>query len=101
MNISSTPFIRNDYWPDYNDIDTLNKRIDEAENETSLVNSRLTNDIENVSNNLNSYKNEMADTVITNNIIVNKIFDAPEVFKIIVNKGGNIKSIENIEFKYS
>ena len=36
-----------------------------------------------------------------NNIIVNKIFDAPEVFKIIVNKGGNIKSIENIEFKYS
>ena len=73
MNISSTPFIRNDYWPDYNDIDVLNKRIDEAENETSLVNSRLTNDIENVSNNLNSYKNEMADTVITNNIIVNNL----------------------------
>ena len=73
MNISSTPFIRNDYWPDYNDIDILNKRIDEAENETSLVNSRLTNDIENVSNNLNSYKNEVADTVITNNIIVNNL----------------------------
>ena len=73
MNISSTPFIRNDYWPDYNDIDILNKRIDEAENETSLVNSRLTNDIENVSNNLNSYKNEMADAVITNNIIVNNL----------------------------
>ena len=73
MNISSTPFIRNDYWPDYNDIDILNKRIDEAENETSLVNSRLTNDIENVSNNLNSYKNKMADTVITNNIIVNNL----------------------------
>ena len=73
MNISSTPFIRNDYWPDYNDIDILNKRIDEAENETSLVNSRLTNDIENVSNNLNSYKNEMADTVTTNNIIVNNL----------------------------
>ena len=73
MNISSTPFIRNDYWPDYNDIDILNKRIDEAENETSLVNSRLTNDIENVSNNLNSYKNAMADTVITNNIIVNNL----------------------------
>ena len=73
MNISSTPFIRNDYWPDYNDIDILNKRIDEAENETSLVNSRLTNDIENVSNNLNSYKNEMADNVITNNIIVNNL----------------------------
>ena len=73
MNISSTPFIRNDYWPDYNDINMLNQRIDEAENETSLVNSRLTNDIENVSNNLNSYKNEMADTVITNNIIVNNL----------------------------
>lgn len=73
MNISSTPFIRNDYWPDYNDINMLNQRIDEAENETSLVNIRLTNDIENVSNNLNSYKNGMADNVITNNIIVNNL----------------------------
>ena len=73
MNISSTPFIRNDYWPDYNDINMLNQRIDEAENETSLVNARLTNDIENVSNNLNSYMKNMADAVITNNIIVNNL----------------------------
>ena len=73
MNISSTPFIRNDYWPDYNDINILNQRIDEAENEISLVNIRLTTDIENVSNNLNSYKKNMADAVITNNIIVNNL----------------------------
>ena len=73
MITSSNPFLRNDYYPDYNDIDQLNQRIDEAENETSLVNIRLTADIENVSNNLNSYKNEMADTVVTNNIIVNNL----------------------------
>ena len=73
MNISSTPFIRNDYWPDYNDINQLNQRINEAENETALVNARLTNDIENVSANLNSYMNSQADTVITNNIIVNSL----------------------------
>lgn len=73
MNISSTPFIRNDYWPDYNDINQLNQRINEAENETALVNARLTNDIENVSANLNSYMDNQADTVITNNIIVNSL----------------------------
>ena len=73
MNISSTPFIRNDYWPDYNDINQLNQRINEAENETALVNARLTNDIENVSANLNSYMNSQAGTVITNNIIVNSL----------------------------
>ena len=73
MNISSTPFIRNDYWPDYNDINQLNQRIDEAENEISLVNIRLSADIENVSNNLNSYAKEQADTSISNNIIVNNL----------------------------
>lgn len=73
MNISSTPFIRNDYWPDYNDINQLNQRIDEVENEISLVNIRLSNDIENVSNNLNTYINNQADTTITNNIIVNDL----------------------------
>ena len=73
MNISSTPFIRNDYWPDYNDINQLNQRINEVENELSLTNIRLSTDIENVSNNLNSYANNQANTTIANNIIVNNI----------------------------
>lgn len=73
MNISSTPFIRNDYWPDYNDINQLNQRIDDAENEISLVNIRLSTDIENVSNNLNSYAKDQADTSISNNVIVNNL----------------------------
>ena len=73
MNISSTPFIRNDYWPDYNDINQLNQRIDDVENEISLVNIRLSTDIENVSNNLNSYAKDQADTSISNNIIVNNL----------------------------
>ena len=73
MNIRSIPFIRNDYWSNYNAINQLNQRINEAENEIALVNARLTNDIENVSNNLNTYKNEIADTAISNNIIVNTL----------------------------
>ena len=73
MNISSTPFIRNDYWPDYNDINQVNQRIDDVENEISLVNIHLSTDIENVSNNLNSYAKEQADTSISNNIIVNNL----------------------------
>ena len=73
MNISSTPFIRNDYWPDYNDINQLNQRINEVENELSLTNIRLSTDIETVSNNLNSYADNQANTTIANNIIVNNI----------------------------
>lgn len=73
MNVSSTPFIRNDYWPDYNDINQLNQRIDEAENEISLVNIHLSADIENVSNNLNTYANEQANTTVANNAIVNNL----------------------------
>ena len=73
MNISSTPFIRNDYWPDYNDINQVNQRIDDVENEISLVNIRLSTDIENASNNLNSYAKDQADTSISNNIIVNNL----------------------------
>ena len=73
MNISSTPFIRNDYWPDYNDVNQLNQRIDDVENEISLVNIRLSTDIENVSNNLNSYAKDQADTSISNNVIVNNL----------------------------
>lgn len=35
-----------------------------------------------------------------NNIITNKVFEAPEVFKIIINENDSIKSIRNLEFKY-
>lgn len=77
MNISSTPFIRDDYWPEdgaeYNEIGQLNQRIDETQSELTLVNANLTNDIENVFNNLNIYIGEQADTSISNNIIVNNL----------------------------
>ena len=77
MNISSMPFIRDDYWPEdgaeYNEIGQLNQRIDETQSELALVNANLTNDIENVFNNLNIYIGEQADTSISNNIIVNNL----------------------------
>ena len=77
MNISSTPFIRDDYWPEdgaeYNEIGQLNQRIDETQSELALVNANLTNDIENVFNNLNIYVAGQADTSISNNIIVNNL----------------------------
>lgn len=77
MNIPSTPFICNDYWPEdsaeYNEIGQLNQRIDETQSELALVNANLTSDIENVFNNLNIYVGEQADTSISNNIIVNNL----------------------------
>ena len=77
MNITSTPFILDDYWPEdsaeYNEIGQLNQRIDETQSELALVNANLTSDIENVFNNLNIYVGEQADTSISNNIIVNNL----------------------------
>lgn len=77
MNITSTPFILDDYWPEdsaeYNEIGQLNQRIDETQSELALVNANLTNDIENVFNSLNIYVGEQADTSISNNIIVNNL----------------------------
>ena len=77
MEITSTPFILDDYWledsAEYNEIDQLNQRIDETQSELALVNANLTNDIENVFNNLNIYVADQADTSISNNIIVNNL----------------------------
>ena len=73
MDITSTPFIRNDYWPDYNELNELNGRINEVENELSLTNINLTYKIENVEGNLNAYISQQNNTVITNNVIVNNI----------------------------
>ena len=73
MDITSTPFIRNDYWPDYNELNELNGRIDEVENELSLTNINLTDKIENVEGNLNAYISQQNNTVITNNVVVNNI----------------------------
>lgn len=77
MNITSTPFILGDYWPEdsaeYNEIGQLIQRIDETQSELALVNANLTSDIENVFNSLNIYVGEQADTSISNNIIVNNL----------------------------
>ena len=73
MEITSTPFIRNDYWGDYNDLSQINNRIDNLESDMDLMNINLSTDIENVSNNLNTYINNQANTTITNNIVVNNI----------------------------
>ena len=73
MDIQSTPFIRDDYWPSQNELDEINKRIDNVESDLALNTASLQLSINNVSDNLNAYKDEQADTSISNNIIVNDI----------------------------
>ena len=73
MDIQSTPFIRDDYWPSQNELDEINKRIDNVESDLALNTESLQLSINNVSDNLNAYKDEQADTSISNNIIVNNI----------------------------
>ena len=73
MDIQSTPFIRDDYWPSQNELDEINNRIDNVESDLALNTASLQLSINNVSDNLNAYKDEQADTSISNNIIVNDI----------------------------
>lgn len=73
MDIQSTPFIRNDFWPSQNELDEINLRIDNVESDLALNTASLQLSINNVSDNLNDYKDEQANTIISNNIIVNDI----------------------------
>ena len=73
MDIQSTPFIRDDYWPSQNELDEINKRIDNVESDLALNTASLQLSINNVSDNLDAYKDEQSDTSISNNIIVNDI----------------------------
>lgn len=73
MDIQSNPFIRNDYWPSYNELNEINQRIDNVESDLALNTASLQLSINNVSDNLNAYKDEQTDTSISNNIIVNDI----------------------------
>lgn len=73
MDIQSTPFIRNDFWPSQNELDEINLRINDIESDLALNTASLQLSINNVSDNLNDYKDEQANTIISNNIIVNDI----------------------------
>lgn len=68
MNITSTTFIRNDYWPGYNGIDQLNQRIDDVEKPMKITSTPFIrndywpdyNDIDQLSQRIDEAENETA-----------------------------------------
>lgn len=63
--------LRDDYWPSYDEIDTLNKRIEDVESDLSIETDRLDGRINTVEGSINTLKNEMAVSLETSTLRVN------------------------------
>lgn len=71
MEIESTPFIRDDYYGGYDEIQGINKRLDALENLINTDNSALTNNIQDLSDELNTYKDNQSTNITTTDLLVN------------------------------
>src|SRR5574344_1151737 len=58
MIIKSNPFLRNDYYPDQNDIDDLNTRINEVQSDVDLLAISVNEKTEAVNGRLNNLQND-------------------------------------------
>ena len=58
MIIKSNPFLRNDYYPDQNDIDELNTRINEVQSDVDLLAISVNEKAEAVNGRLNTLQND-------------------------------------------
>ena len=58
MIIKSNPFLRNDYYPDQNDIDDLNTRINEVQSDVDLLAISVNEKAEAVNGRLNNLQND-------------------------------------------
>ena len=58
MIIKSNPFLRNDYYPDQNDIDELNTRINEVQSDVDLLAISVNEKTEAVNGRLNNLQND-------------------------------------------
>ena len=58
MIIKSNPFLRNDYYPDQNDIDELNTRINEVQSDVDLLAISVNEKTEAVNGRLNTLQND-------------------------------------------
>ena len=58
MIINSNPFLRNDYYPDQNDIDDLNTRINEVQSDVDLLAISVNEKAEAVNGRLNNLQND-------------------------------------------
>lgn len=58
MITNSNPFLRNDYYPDQNDIDELNTRINEVQSDVDLLAISVNEKTEAVNGRLNTLQND-------------------------------------------
>ena len=71
MIIKSNPFLRNDYYPDQNDIDDLNTRINEVQSDVDLLAISVNEKAEAVNGRLNNLQNDYNESFATESLNAN------------------------------
>ena len=71
MIIKSNPFLRNDYYPDQNDIDDLNTRINEVQSDVDLLAISVNEKTEAVNGRLNNLQNDYNESFETDALKAN------------------------------
>lgn len=71
MIIKSNPFLRNDYYPDQNDIDDLNTRINEVQSDVDLLAISVNEKAEAVNGRLNTLQNDYNESFATDSLNAN------------------------------
>ena len=71
MIIESNPFLRNDYYPDQNDIDDLNTRINEVQSDVDLLAISVNEKAEAVNGRLNNLQNDYNESFATESLNAN------------------------------
>ena len=71
MITSSNPFLRNDYYPDQNDIDDLNTRINEVQSDVDLLAISVNEKTEAVNGRLNNLQNDYNESFETDALKAN------------------------------
>lgn len=71
MIIKSNPFLRNDYYPDQNDIDDLNTRVNEVQSDVDLLAISVNEKAEAVNGRLNTLQNDYNESFATESLNAN------------------------------
>lgn len=73
MKIESTNSLRTDFWPSYDEIDELNQRVNNVENEVDLLNINVISNDTEIRERISSLQNSYNEQIKTEKLIANQI----------------------------
>ena len=73
MRIESTNSLREDFWPTYDELNEVNQRIDNVENDLDLLNINVISNDTEIRESINSLKNSYNEQIITNTLNTNEL----------------------------